>query len=182
MNLWFRILGVLIASLFKPRSGVLEEVVLRGRVWPTDLDINVHMNNARFLAVMDLGRVDHAMRTGIMRMFIRRQWRPVIGAAHLRFRRPLRPFQPFSLHTRFVGWDERRMYVEHRIEAGGAVACHALMWVALIGPKRHRVTTAEILRELGLPEVRSSMPDWVGRFTEIDQGMETATIRDKAAE
>ena len=28
------------------------------RVWPNDLDTNAHMNNGRYLTLMDLGRFD----------------------------------------------------------------------------------------------------------------------------
>src|SRR5579862_2806058 len=131
MNLWLRLLGVLIGSLFRPRLGIFEVSVLPGRVWLTDLDLNIHMNNARYLAVMDLGRFDIFVRTGMLRAFFSERIQPLMGACAVRYRRALRPFESFTLHSRFLGWDERRAYVEHWMETSdGEVSCHAVMWAA----------------------------------------------------
>ena len=183
MNLWLRMLGVLIGMLFRPRLGYLEESVLRGRVWITDLDLNIHMNNARYLAVMDLGRFDHILRSGLMRVFLRKRWRPLLGAAAVRFRRALRPFEAFTLHTRFVGWDDRRGYYEHWIEVEGAIACHALMWVAARG-KDGRVAPDAIARAMGVDGPSPPLPDWVQHLRDLDPALDAAKVlvRAKAAE
>ena len=50
MNLILRMLAVLLASYFKPRLPVEKPVnSLSLRVLPNDLDINLHMNNGRYL-------------------------------------------------------------------------------------------------------------------------------------
>ena len=166
MNLWLRVLGVLIAALFRPRLGYMEESVLKGRVWLTDLDFNIHMNNSRYLAVMDLGRFDHVLRTGLMRMFIRKRWQPLLGAVSVRFRRALKPFEAFTVHTRFVGWDDRRAYYEHWIETKDAVVCHAVMWVAARS-RNGRVAPGEIARSMGV-EASPPLPGWVQRWRDLD--------------
>ena len=79
MNLLLRLLRVLIAARFRGRIDVLDESVLNLVVWPTDLDLNLHMNNGRYLSVMDLGRIDHVARTGLQRLIVRNQ----IGRAHV---------------------------------------------------------------------------------------------------
>jgi acyl-CoA thioesterase FadM len=170
VNLWLRVLGVLIGVLFKTRLGYLDESSLRGRVWLTDLDYNIHMNNARYLAVMDLGRFDHVLRTGLMRLFISRRWQPLLGAVSVRFRRALGPFEAFTVHTRFVGWDERRAYYEQWIEAGGSVVCHAITWVAARS-RGGRVDPAEIARAMGV-ETSPPLPNWVKRWRDLDGAMD----------
>ena len=167
MNLWLRLLGVLIGSLFRPRLGMFDESVLRGRVWLTDLDLNVHMNNARYLAVMDLGRFDMFVRSGMLRAFIRKRIQPLMGATMVRYRRALRPFEAFTLHSRFVGWDERRAYVEHWIECDGEVACHAVMWAAFRRAGA-RVAPAELAREMGVTLPSPPLPDWVQSWRDLD--------------
>ncbi len=182
MNLWLRMLGVLIGTLFKPRLGYFDESVLRGRVWITDLDINIHMNNARYLAVMDLGRLDLFLRTGMMRAFIRRRWQPLMGAASVRFRRALRPFEAFTLHSRFVGWDDRRAYVEHWIEVDGVVACQAIMWAAFRSGGK-RVLPEEIARELGHTGAPPELPAWVQGWRGLDETIDEPQLNmAKAAE
>ena len=46
--------------------GFLDESAIRLRVWPNDLDANLHMNNSRYLLAMDLGRWELVMRTGLL--------------------------------------------------------------------------------------------------------------------
>ena len=64
MSLIFRMLSVFLASFFKPRLPILKpENILDLRVLPNDLDINLHMNNDRYLTICDLTRVDMFIRT-----------------------------------------------------------------------------------------------------------------------
>jgi acyl-CoA thioesterase FadM len=49
---------VLIATLRRGPLDLLGESVVRFRVWPGDLDFNLHMNNGRYLTLMGLGRLD----------------------------------------------------------------------------------------------------------------------------
>ena len=74
MNLIFRLLKTLLLYLLRPtRRGILEESVVRFRVWPNDLDTNLHMNNGRYLTLMDLGRLDLLLRNGSVRHRAREQ-------------------------------------------------------------------------------------------------------------
>ena len=123
MSLFLRTLLVLVRALRAPRRDVLAESVLRFRVRPGDLDVNVHMNNGRYLALMDLGRFDVIVRAGLYRPRSHaRRW-PLIGSAMIRFRRSLQPFSRFELRTRVLGWDERWFVFEQRFEQDGQVVC-----------------------------------------------------------
>ena len=50
---------------FRGSLDVMGTSVLTMRVWPTDLDMNVHMNNGRYLQIMDVARAEWMMRTGV---------------------------------------------------------------------------------------------------------------------
>ncbi|UEM21852.1 thioesterase family protein [Skermanella mucosa] len=149
MNLVFRMIKVLLAALFGRRRDLMDESVLTFRVWPNDLDVNLHMNNGRYLTIMDLGRMDLMIRCGLARPIIRNRWMPVLGGASVRFRRSLKPFERFRLHTRVLGWDAKWVYMEHRIESmDGRVAAHATVR-GLFKSRAGTVEPAEILRLLG---------------------------------
>lgn len=135
MNLIFRLIRQLITSRFRPRQGVLDPAVLRMRVWPTDLDINLHLTNSRYLALMDLGRIELLLRIGVMGKVLKRRWLPVISIATLRFRREIGPFERFTLHTRLLGWDEKWFYMEQRFETGRGVAAVGIVKGLFRGPK-----------------------------------------------
>ncbi|WP_041795761.1 thioesterase family protein [Pararhodospirillum photometricum] len=133
MNLWLRLLRVILASLRRPRLVLTEESVLDFRVVPTDLDINIHMNNARYLALMDLGRLDLIIRSGLWRAVVKERWSPVLGGCIVQFRRPLRPFQRFVLKSRMLSWDDKWVYIDHRVESEGALVCYAMVRGAFVG-------------------------------------------------
>jgi acyl-CoA thioesterase FadM len=133
MNLFIRFLAILITSLFKPRIRLLDISELNFRVLPTDLDLNMHMNNARYLSFMDLGRTDLIIRTGMLPQLLREHWKPVIGSVNIRFRRPLRPFQRFKLKTRLLCWDEKWLYLEQRLESASGVHAKATLRGLFVG-------------------------------------------------
>ena len=126
MNLLLRLIRVLLTAVCRPPLGILDESVVTFRVWPTDLDLNGHMNNGRYLTLMDLGRIDLMARSGLARVALRRGWRPVVGSATIRFHRALKLFHRYELKTRVVGWDAKWFYIEQRFEREGAVAAFGL--------------------------------------------------------
>lgn len=157
MNLLLRLLRVLIATRFRGRIDVLEESVLNLVVWPTDLDLNLHMNNGRYLSVMDLGRVDHVARTGLLRLIVRNRWQPVLGTATIRYRRSLRLFQRYRLITRVVCWDEKWAYMEQRFERDGHLMAQAYV-KALFRTGRRTLRSREVLNALGRMQRSPAMP------------------------
>src|SRR4051812_35281882 len=102
-----RMLRIIATARGRGRLAVHGESVLRFRVMPGDLDINLHMNNGRYLSIMDLGRLDIILRSGIHRPMLRRRWTPLVGSETIRFRRSLTLFQRYELHSRLVGWDDK---------------------------------------------------------------------------
>ncbi|MFD2234200.1 thioesterase family protein [Phaeospirillum tilakii] len=180
MSLWFRMARVLATTGRRPKLGLLDESELNFRVWPSDLDFNLHMNNARYLAVMDLGRLDLVVRGGLWRAVLRRRWQAVLAGSVVRFRRQLRPFQPFTLKTRLVGWDERWLYLDHRIEGPDGLACHALMRAAFVGPTGV-VAPAEVVAEAGWNGTPPPPPAWAGAWRELDRSLEPAAPRAEVA-
>ncbi|MDF1530428.1 MAG: thioesterase family protein [Sedimenticola sp.] len=135
MNLLFRLIFQLITSRFRAQQSLLDTAVLRMRVWPTDLDINLHLTNSRYLALMDLGRIELMLRTGMMGKVLKRRWLPVVSIASIRFRREISPFEPFTLHTRLLGWDEKWFYMEQRFETVRGIAAVGIVKGLFRGPK-----------------------------------------------
>jgi acyl-CoA thioesterase FadM len=133
MNLIFRLLYVFFASFRRPRLAPGDESVVRLTVLPTDLDLNLHMNNGRFLTLMDLGRVDLLLRLGVVRAMWKARWHGVVASVTVRFRRPLDPFQRYELRTRLLCWDERWFFMEHRFTRHGEVMAYGLVKIQFAG-------------------------------------------------
>lgn len=164
MNLWFRLLRLVLFSLWRPRIdapfGVSRLVM---RVWPGDLDTSLHMNNGRYWTLMDLGRTDLMLRTGLWRAVVRARWVPIISTGAIRFRRELRLFQRIRLDTRIVGWDDSHFIIRQDVlaDVGYRVAATALVRAGLYDRRRRSfVATKEVLRMAGVvAPVTTALPE-----------------------
>lgn len=148
VNLFFRLIWIVIAAFRKPASGMFEETRIRLRVLPNDLDTNLHMNNGRYLTIMDLGRLDLTVRSGLWRAMRDNKWYPVVGSARMTYRRPLDPFQAFELTTRVVGWDDKWVYMEQRFMVGDHMHARGVL-KALFLKGKTKVTSAELAQAMG---------------------------------
>src|SRR5258708_17012863 len=126
MNLYLRLLKLILSLPFIRGRGVFDASLMRFRVWPTDCDINIHMNDGRYLALMDLGRVHLIAQTGLLRSILRQRWQIVLAAADIHFIRPLNPLVKFTLVTRLITWDDKYVYIEQRFEHGDVLCASAL--------------------------------------------------------
>jgi len=146
--------------------GVLDEECLRLRVWPNDIDLNMHMNNARYLSWMDYGRMHLLARVGLLDHIIRDRWTPLVGAAWMTYRRSLALFAPFTLTSRLVCWDDRWFYLEQTFSGREGLA--AVGWVkgALRGPEGVLAPQAVLERiEPGI--VSPPIPDVIANWNEL---------------
>ena len=166
MNLYLRLLILLFRLIGLPRRGPLEESRVAFRVLPTDCDVNLHMNNGRYLSFMDLGRLHLVAQLGLLRVILRKRWGAALGAVEINFIRPLAPFQKFDLVTRLVTWDEKYGYMEHRFESGGVLCAHAF-GKGLFLDKRGRVTNTAVAVELGYTGAPPPMPEELRIWAEL---------------
>ena len=68
MNLWFRLLLMLLRRPWRKPAQALSTTVVRMRVWPLDLDFNRHVTNGRSFTLADVGRMDYVLRSGAFRV------------------------------------------------------------------------------------------------------------------
>ena len=157
MNLIFRLIRVLVAALRRAPLDLLGESVVRFRVWPSDLDFNMHMNNGRYLTLMDLGRIDLMARHGTLRQARKHRWQPVVAAQTIVYRRGLKPFQRYSLHSRVVCWDDKFIYLDQRFQTGGKLAASAIVKAAVRRDGR-TLRPRELLKAIGKERRSPPMP------------------------
>ncbi|WP_295559167.1 thioesterase family protein [uncultured Hyphomicrobium sp.] len=181
MNLWLRLLWLFLTAPFRPRLAAPTDVsVLTLRVLPNDLDLSLHMNNGRYLAVMDLGRLDLLLRSGLGSAVWRNSWTPVANAAIIRFRRELRALDRFRLETRVVAWQEQAVLIEQRFvfaggERDGQVSARALFKGALYDRKARRyVAVSEMMQEIGASIESPPLPEEFETFLAADRSMREA--------
>lgn len=153
-----RLWRILLSTVGQPRAGPFDETSIRLRVWPNDLDVNLHLTNGRYLRMMDLGRWHYGARVGMWREMARRRWFPLIGTATLRFRKGIAPFERVELRTRLVAWDEKWCWFEQRFLVGGVEYAVGRVKVLFRGP-RGNVPTAELFAAFGVAARAPSVPE-----------------------
>jgi acyl-CoA thioesterase FadM len=180
MNLLFRVFYVFISAFFKPKMlDILAPSLLKLCVLPNDLDFNMHMNNGRYLTVMDLGRLDLILRSGLLKIMMQQKSVPILASAKIRYRLSLDPFQKFTLQTQIVGWDEKWFFIEQRFLMGsgpkqGEVAAIGLVKGCFFNSKsKSTVPSTEVL---GLIRMSSASPELPQHI--IDWQKAEATLKD----
>lgn len=148
MNLWFRLLILMLRLRRQPPMDLLDQVQQDMRVLPNDLDAFGHMNNGRYLTLMDLGRLVIMERTGLLRAARQNDWLPLVRGIEIEYLKPLLPWRRFTLHTRLISWDRKWLYLEQRFTAGDTLHARAHIRGLLRG-RDGNVPTAELLKAVG---------------------------------
>jgi len=171
MNLIFRLLWMLISSRFGARRALLDEGRLTFRCLPTDLDMNIHMTNSRYASFMDLSRVELMIRNGGWARIRAAKLYPVLGSSSIRFRRPIRPFQKFDVTARVVSWDDRWIYMEHKlVMAGGELAALCVVKTTFLS-KEGRVPTDKLVAIMGYTGPRPDFAEVLVKKDALDGAM-----------
>ena len=164
MNLFFRLLLLLLSMPFKKPLKLLDSSELRFRVFPNDLDIYGHMNNGRYLTLMDLGRMDWIWRTGLARAARKNRWNPLVASSTIRYKKSLTLGKRFTLRTRVIGWDEKWFYIEQVFKKGERPIASATVKGLFRGPHGN-VLPAQVLtairQEVRSPELPASVRLWI---------------------
>lgn len=146
--------------------GVLEEDRLRMHVWPNDIDFNLHLNNARYLNIMDYARTHLLARTGLLEHIVHARWQPMVGAVWITYRRSLPLFSSFRLTSRLVCWDERWFYIEQTFEGQQGLA--AVGWVkGVLRDSRGTVSPQVAIENVAPGAVSPSMPEAIETWNEL---------------
>jgi acyl-CoA thioesterase FadM len=160
MNLIFRMFLTIFLANRKPKMRALDMSRMFMRVLPTDLDIQMHMNNGRYLSIMDLGRIDMMVRVGFWSIARSKGWFPVVGAARMEYRRSLTVFQRYEMTSQIVAWDDRWIFVEQQFLYRDKL-CTRAVFKTMIRSKDGLVTPKEVMAATGLkltsPELTDEM-------------------------
>ncbi|OIN86812.1 MAG: Mesenchymal stem cell protein DSCD75 [Alphaproteobacteria bacterium CG1_02_46_17] len=180
MNLLLRVLYVWLSSYFKPRiDDILAPADLELRVLPNDLDFNMHMNNGRYLTIMDLGRLDLILRSGLLKMMIKQKSVPILASSKMRYRLSLDPFQKYVLRTQILGWDDKWVFIEQRFLKDGKVAAIGLVKGCFFDQRsKTTVPTADLLHHIGYDQPSPELPPHIIDWQKAEQTLKEVTRND----
>ena len=149
-----------------PRLGILDEDTLRLRVLPNDIDINLHMNNARYLSLMDYARTHLLARTRLLEHIIQSRWQPMVGATWVTYRRSLPLFARFTITSRMICWDERWFYIEQTFSGKQGLA--ALGWIkGVLRNKQGIVDPQSVIESVAPGTLSPPMPEAIANWNEL---------------
>ena len=151
MNLYLRFLMLLLTRIRVPNKiDVFDTCRTKFRVYPLDLDLNLHMNNGRYLSIMDLGRFDLMLKAGIFWRLMARGYYPVVVSESIRFRKSLGLFDGFELLTIIESWDEKDLFIRQTfLHKGQVIATGYIKGRFRQRGRKGSVTTAELFELTG---------------------------------
>jgi acyl-CoA thioesterase FadM len=170
MNPIVRFIITLLSASLAPRIGVNDVTRALMRVLPNDLDLNLHMTNARYLAIFDIAGMEFVIRVGLGRVMVRRGLRPLIGGRMIRHRFGVRPFERFTVSTRVLCWDDKWFYLDQRMETERGVAA-VMLTKGLVRDtgRAQTIRPDELLRSLGAARETSLITPEVSRWLDAEQ-------------
>lgn len=166
MNLYWRLFLLRLRLLRAREVGIWDTVRTPFRVVPTDLDLLFHMNNGKYLTLMDLGRMDLMLRSGLWGEATKRGWYPVVAGQTITYRKSLNPFQRFDLLTKVLGVDDRWIYLDQTFVVGDTVHAHAVVRARFLKKGGGSVEHAEIEEVIGAFPGHLKLPDWLRAWTD----------------
>lgn len=176
MNLLLRLAWFAITCGYKPAIGLHQGVKKHFRVLPTDLDVNGHMTNSRYLAIMDLASLEILARFGLLKRVLKNRWRPVLGGTLTSHRRSLKPFDRYTVRTQVIYWDQRWSYLEHRFERNGEVVAVALSKIVFLSDQGV-VPVAAVQGKLATTATPPALPGPVRLWLEAEEQLASCTGR-----
>ncbi|PYY37806.1 thioesterase [Curtobacterium sp. MCJR17_055] len=167
MNLTFRLLLLTLRiRLSRRRLSLWDESRTPFRVTLTDLDPLRHVNNGKYLSLLDLGRLDLMLRSGFWQVVGARGWYPVVAAQTITYKRSLTLGQRFELRSRVLGVDERAVYMEQTFTRHGDVVARAVVQARFLRRTGGTVRPDELLAAAGGAPRDLTLPDWVSAWAD----------------
>lgn len=112
MTMFLRLVFLITKRLFHfKKTNMMDPCYTSFIVGPLDLDTNFHVNNGRYLSIMDLGRFDIMIKAKVFWKLVLGGYYPVVVSESIRFKKSLALFNRFQIETRIDSWDEKDFYM-----------------------------------------------------------------------
>ena len=175
MSLYLRLIWTLLRAWRAPRIEPGSWIERHMRVWPNDLDINGHMNNGRYLTLVDLMLVEYFLRTGFAQALLKAGWRPMSGGAFITYRKGLKPAQRYCLRFMLAGADATWNYMRFEfLREDGELCAAGYMKGAAVsrqGLVPNAVSYGRMGRSFSLAPLPAPVQHWLAAETAVMAGV-----------
>lgn len=114
MYVWLRLARTMLTARSRGPYRMGDESRLSFRCLPTDIDANLHLNNARYMMLADMGRMDIFARSGLVTLARERGWAPMMGGLQAVYVREIRLWKRFDVVSTLETWDGAQVIGRHR--------------------------------------------------------------------
>ena len=165
MKLWLRLIWAHLSWRWRPKATVADVGVRQFMVWPTDIDIFLHMNNGIYLTLLDLARFDLMKRASAWQRLKKQKVHPVVVQETITFRKSLTPWLRFNVETKILGWDNQAFFIGQRFVVKGEIYAEAVVKLRFLKSPKGTPTPNEVNNLLGgWPGAEPVLPAWVSQW------------------
>lgn len=159
MHMIWRTIWIFIMKRFLKKSQINETTQYSMRVLPTDLDLLMHVNNGIYFSLMDFGRWDMVFRNGVYDACYKKGWYAVVAGETIKFKRSLKLWDKFTLHTNIVGHDEKNFFIQQKFMCRGELYATGLVRVRFLSKKGGTVAVSDVLKEIKAEGQARTVPE-----------------------
>ena len=159
MDLFFILLLTALRTYLGPReSNVWGGTVYRFKPRFWDRMRGGQLYPSRIPSFIDISLIKFFIGTRMSAVVRRRGWIPVVISSVQTRATSSIPKGELSIHTRVVGWDDQYVEIEHTWhDAVGDEVLNSIYLTRVTHAGRNKVTGADMLRELGEPQVETPL-------------------------
>jgi acyl-CoA thioesterase FadM len=168
MNLYLRLIFTLLRAWRLPKFTVGETLERTFTVLPNDIDINGHMNNGRYMTIVDLMLMEYFVRIGFAGVLLKNRWRPMSGGSFITYRKGLRPFQTYTLRYRIDACDKYWNFMRFEFLDGDKLCAGGYMKGAAVS-KHGLVENTESYAALGYSVLSNPVPSAVEHWLNAER-------------
>jgi len=151
MYVWARMARMMATARSRGPYLIGGESRLAFRCLPTDIDFNNHLNNARYMMLADLGRIDIFLRAGLIALARRNGWAPMIGGLQVAYVREIRLWRRFEVVSSIETWEGTSVIGRHRFVLDNGETAALIMTTGGVYDRRNRrfLDIGEVVTALG---------------------------------
>lgn len=155
MYVWARMARMAATASRRGPYALGDESRLSFRCLPTDIDTNMHLNNARYMMLADLGRIDIFLRSGLIKVAREKRWAPMLGGLQTVFVREIRLWRRFDVFSSIETWDGTEVIGKHRFVLDTGETAAVIMTSAGVYDRASRrfVAIDDLFKALGVNPV-----------------------------
>lgn len=128
------------------------------RVGLRDIDFNMHINNARYMVFMERARWDHPVQTNTWNVMFKDKLNFIVAGIEMGYIREIRLGKRFDVETRYIGWDEKYIYLEQRFVVDGKIHAYGLVKAVFLQQGK-RANPGEVADILGVHQANDVLPE-----------------------